>query len=426
MQAAPVHERDPLGWCALFAAAFLALLLYRLPIPSHPYFDEIHYLPAARALLDGSAFLNPEHPPLGKLIIAGGIALLGDNAWGWRLPSALAGALALFGFMRAMWFAAHTRFATLAFGILLASGFLLFVTSRIAMLDGFMIAFVALALWQWAGAMREPETGRRRLALGGIALGLALASKWNVAPLAPLPGLVFLGYRLAAGRRRLLLSRRGAPVPGITLLEAGVWLGLVPLLVYAATYLPGYLVASNPLSVSVLEQHRVMLALQESVVTPHNYQSNWNQWILNIRAIWYLFEVTDGAQRGIVLLGNPLTMLLGLPALLWAAWAGVVQKNRAALASVLLYVVSLGFWVAVNKPIQFYYHYLLPSCFLLAALALACDTLWQRGGAKSRVAALAPVVASVVLFVHFFPILDGAPLPDLQYYNRWMWLETWR
>ena len=46
-------SRDPLVWCWLLTAAFLALLLHRLAIPSKEYFDEIHYLPAARNLLVG-------------------------------------------------------------------------------------------------------------------------------------------------------------------------------------------------------------------------------------------------------------------------------------------------------------------------------------------------------------------------------------
>jgi len=48
----PAALRDPLVWCWAIAGAFLALVLYRLTIPSKPYFDEIHYLPAARKLLD--------------------------------------------------------------------------------------------------------------------------------------------------------------------------------------------------------------------------------------------------------------------------------------------------------------------------------------------------------------------------------------
>ena len=65
-----------------------------------------------------------------------------------------------------------------------------------------------------------------------------------------------------------------------------------------------------------------MLALQASVTKHHPYQSVWYQWIVNWRAIWYLYEFVDGAQRGIVLIGNPFTMLAGLVALGWCGWAG--------------------------------------------------------------------------------------------------------
>ncbi|MBM0170386.1 phospholipid carrier-dependent glycosyltransferase [Altererythrobacter sp. C41] len=423
MNEAPDHPRDPARWSAAIAVVFFVLCLVRIGIPGTPYFDEIHYLPAARALLDGSEYLNREHPLLGKEILALGIALLGDNPWGWRLFPALAGTGALYAFTRALWFASLSRFAAVAYGALLASGFALFVHSRIAMLDVFFVAFLALALWQCAAAVREPETGRRRLAIAGVAIGLAMAAKWNAVPLAVVPGLAFFAARLAAGRRRLFTSRRGIPVPGVSLLEAALWLGLVPLAVYAATFLPTYGFDKGALQPGgLIELHRQIVALQESVVEPHPYQSRWPEWIFNLRAIWYLYEPVDGAQRGILLIGNPLTMLLGLPAMVWVIWRGA-GGDRAALSVAVLYAVSLGFWMVVNKPVQFYYHYFLPSCFLLAALALALAELRQRGWRRSTTATL---LASVALFVWFYPILSAAPLVGEHSFAFWMWLDGWR
>ncbi len=423
MNEAPDHPRDPIGWSAAIAVVFFVLCIVRIAIPGTPYFDEVHYLPAARALLDGSEYLNREHPLLGKEILALGIALLGDNPWGWRLFPALAGTGALYAFMRALWFASLSRFAAVAYGVLLASGFALFVHSRVAMLDVFFVAFLALALWQCAAAVREPETGRRRLAIAGVAIGLSMAAKWNAVPLAVVPGLAFFAARLAAGRRRLFTSRRGIPVPGVSLLEAALWLGLVPLAVYAATFLPAYGFDKGALQPGgLIELHRQIVALQESVVEPHPYQSRWPEWLFNLRAIWYLYEPVDGAQRGILLIGNPLTMLLGLPAMVWAIWRGV-GGDRAALSVAVLYAVSLGFWMVVNKPVQFYYHYFLPSCFLLAALALALDELRRRGWRRLTTATL---LASVALFAWFYPILSAAPLAGEQSFAFWMWLDGWR
>lgn len=428
MHPAKANPRDPLGWCLAFTAAFWALLLVRLTIPTEPYFDEVHYLPAAREYWQLGNFVNREHPLLAKELIALGMQLFGDRALGWRIFPSLAGALALLAAMRALWFATLSRFATLAYGILLATGFYLFVNARIAMLDIFMVAFTALAYWQLAAAVREPEEGRWRLAAAGAALGLALASKWNAAPLALLPGLAFLTIRFHAGRRRLLLSRRGAPVPGVSLLEAAVWLGALPLVVYAMTYLPAWFFAEGAIgtpggSANFLALHTDAIRLQESVVKQHPYMSRWYQWVLNSRSIWYLYEAVDGAQRGVLLIGNPLTILLGLPALLWAASEAVLRRNPAAAAVTALYAVTLGFWIATDKPVQFLYHYFLPSMALLAALSLALDALWQAG---RRWLALLPLVAAVALFVHFFPILSAEPLSGPQAFTHWMWLQGWR
>ena len=424
MSPPPHHPRDPAGWCAAITLLFFVAVCVRLGIPSKPYFDEIHYLPAARALLAGSDWLNREHPMFGKELLAAGMALFGDHPWAWRLPSALAGAFTLWAAMRALWFASLSRFATIAYGVLLASGFILFVHARIAMLDAFMVALLALAFWQCAAAVREPEHGRRSLAIAGVAIGLALGTKWNAIPLAPLPGLAFIAARYEANGIGGLFSRRGAPVPGVRLAEAALWLGVVPLIFYAATFLPAYLIEPGELARrGFIGLHEMMLKMQESVVKQHPYQSVWTDWIIDRRAIWYLYEPVDGAQRGVLLIGNPVTMLLGLPAMVWCAWMGLARRRVDALAVALIYALSVGFWIVAAKPIQFYYHYFVPSMALLAGLALALDELRKRSWGWLSWTVL---IASVGVFVWFFPILNAAPLDGPRAFEHWMWVDSWR
>ena len=420
----PRHPSDPFAWNLLVALVFLALCLVRLAIPSEPFFDEVHYLPAARAIADLSHPVNVEHPPLAKQIIAFGMGLAGDNPWGWRIMSALFGTLALFAGMRAMWFASCTRTASLLTGFFLLTGFVLLVQSRIAMLDVFMVAFVMLALWMCAGAVREAETGRWRLAIAGVALGCAMASKWNAVPLAMAPGIAFFVARLMAGRRRLVLSRRGAPVAGMTLLEAAIWLGAVPLLVYALCFWPALFYERGAVSIGgFLNLQREMIGLQESVKETHPYQSTWWQWVSNWRAIWYLYENIDGAQRGVLLIGNPLSSLALIPALAWCGWAAWTKRRFDCLAVVVLYLAALTLWLVAPKPVQFYYHYVLPHCFGMAALALAMEAMWKAG----RRAVPALVVAGTgALFAWFYPILTAAPLDDEMAFLDWAWLESWR
>ncbi|MDP3674762.1 MAG: phospholipid carrier-dependent glycosyltransferase [Novosphingobium sp.] len=420
-------SRDPLVWSWLLTAAFLALALHRLALPSKEYFDEIHYLPAARDLLALSEARNTEHPWLGKELMALSLWALGDNAFAWRLPSALAGALALFAALRATWWASLSRSATLIAGVLLASNFLLFVIARIAMLDPFMLAFAMTALWLCARAVRRPERGHATLALAGLALGLALASKWSVAPLMVLPGLAFAVARFVAlGERRakVLTAREAAPVPGVTLIEAGVLLGAFPIAVYLLSFLPlgWFATGAVPLSEVIGFQAR-MAELQESVVKPHPYQSNWWQWVANLRPIWFLYENIDGAQRGVLLIGNPLTMVLGLPALLVCAVWGWLRRDAAMLSAVALYGASLALWIVAPKPVQFYYHYLLPGTFLTIALALVLGAWWERRWHWPAIVALAGAAG---LFAWFYPILSSARLPGEQAFLTYTWLASWR
>jgi dolichyl-phosphate-mannose-protein mannosyltransferase len=422
-----LHEgRDPIAWCAVITAAFMALCWHHLGIPSKIYFDEVHYVHAARELLQLHR-ANPEHPILGKTLIAASIRLLGDYPLAWRLPSLLLGALGLFAFGRLVWWASLRRFAAIAAMLLLATNFLWFIQSRIAMLDMAMASFGMIALWQFAAALRmSGNAARTRLASCGLFLGLALGCKWSIAPAAMLPGLTVLVLRLRDHGRRFMRGSEG-PAGGITLIEAALWLGAVPLAVYWMTFAPTFFLSDHPVPPwDIIGHHQYMFELQDSVRKPHPYRSVWYQWIINWRAIWYLYEHVDGVQRGIVLIGNPFTMLAGLAGLGWCLWAAIRRRRSDALAFALLYLASIGLWIVTQKPVQFYYHYILPGAFLMACLALALDALWQRRD-RWRWGAPCAIALSFGMFAWFYPIISAAPLHHgKKSYAEWMWLASWR
>ena len=168
-----------------------------------------------------------------------------------------------------------------------------------------------------------------------------------------------------------------------------------------------------------------MIRLQDSVVKKHTYMSVWWQWVLDERPIWYLYEQVDGAQRGVLLMGNPASMWAGLVALVWCLWAGVKRGRKDALAFAALYLAAIGMWISNGKPVQFYYHYLLPGTFLMACLALALDDLWRRQD-RWRWLAQGTLATVLALFAFFFPIISVAELAGKQSFNTWMWLSSWR
>jgi dolichyl-phosphate-mannose--protein O-mannosyl transferase len=422
-------RRDPLWWCVLFSLGFFGIVLIRLAIPSKPMFDEVHYLPAARNLLALSTAVNREHPMLGKEILALGMWAFGDNPWGWRLPSAIMGTIGLFAGMRTIWLASRSDASTTLFGLLLATNFSWFIQSRIAMLDMAMAMCFAVAMWQAVAAWARPERARLHLALCGVFLGLSLSAKWTAAPLLAMPGLAFLWLRWKAqeGRRSLrtlLLDRDDGPATGVSLIEAAVWLGLVPAIVYLVTFIPYYFFEVRRLNTlwDLFALQHKMVTLQDSVVKPHTYMSRWWQWVLNIRPIWYLYENVDGAQRGVLLLGNPFTMLAALPAIGWCAWKGV-KGDPVKLAVAVLWLAGVLFWAVNGKPVQFYYHYLLPAGIAMGALALVVGEWWDR---DVRWPALVVAGTALLFFFWFFPILSADALPRKDSYTTYTWLYTWR
>jgi len=396
----------------------LALFLWRIGDPAKLDFDETHYVPAARTLLALDALPNAEHPPLGKLLIGLGMSLFGDNPLGWRFMSALFGAaLVFFATMAARWLFLR-RPAAVMTGLLLLFSQTLFVQARIAMLDIFMASFLMMALWQLVALWRTGFSDRTRFVVASGALGLSMACKWTALSFIA-PGLPLFMWLLWRAQKQ---PADGPPLP---MLQALGWLGPFALLAYLATFLPYHFLRHDPLSlIQIVPQQVEILHMQSAPMGAHPYQSRWWQWVLDLRPIWYFYEPVAGVQRGVLFIGNPAICWGGLVALAASLWAGLRQRIRPLLLPVLLWAGPLLFFIAVPKPVQFYYHYFLSSLMLCIASAGALDHyFWSRG--KRLVPWLAIGLAGLV-FLEFYPIISASALGDPQDFNRWMWLDSWR
>src|SRR5580692_11878965 len=183
---AHISRRD-MAMASLLALAALAILLPGLGRPKAMFFDEGYFVPEARALLQGVP--NPEphapplaKPPLGKLIMAVGMKAAGDNSFGWRIAGAVCGALTVAAvYLWAFLLLQDSNLAFLAAGLALLNNFL-FVMSRIATVDVFLMVFLMWSLVAYTAALVLPlGIGKRRFLFwaAGILVGLGGACKWN-------------------------------------------------------------------------------------------------------------------------------------------------------------------------------------------------------------------------------------------------------
>ncbi|MEN9724301.1 MAG: hypothetical protein RJB38_2287 [Pseudomonadota bacterium] len=446
---------------------FLALFLVMVQFPEKLNFDEFHYIPAARQILQWKESANYEHPPLGKELIALGMAIFGDRPIGWRFMSAVFGSLTLVG----TYVAALALFRTQLLGVFVAllTGFnqMVYVQSRIAMLDTFMMGFL---IWSFAWGLcawfpldlpskRLSETVEARplsrpqwhLYLSGIALGFAAASKW-FAIVAWLGLMVLIGawVLLRAWKARFdqppqettLVGFYPLPSHAFTTRDLLIAWGLLPLLAYYSSFIP---MASRLLTdgqaVSwfdfIFVRQWKMWDGQLRVTASHPYSSSWSQWIFMLRPIWYAFDLsTDKSSvRGVLLLGNPVLIWGGLGALAWCARDWIRTRSFAAFWILATYGTFTFSWLLIPRKVTFFYYYY-PSSILLS---FAWGYLIHRSAEGTRGTPSftpspeqrlpmgnATVVLAVALgfFIYFFPILSAMKIPASAY-RQWMWLQSW-
>lgn len=215
----------------LIIALFSVLQLLFIAQPSSLVFDEEHYVKTARLMVRGYPDYNIEHPPLGKQIIATSMRLLGDNPWGWRVPSVLfsiATVIVVFVLARKFFGEKVALLATL----LLALDPLWIAISRLAMLDIFATFFTVLF---FAAAFHYLENPNLKLAaVSGAALGASLAAKW-VGILLP------LFFILIVASSHYLKNLK------VKTLTSHLLVFLVTvLIIYVATYFPALKIQERP------------------------------------------------------------------------------------------------------------------------------------------------------------------------------------
>jgi dolichyl-phosphate-mannose-protein mannosyltransferase len=356
----------------LLGCASLAFFLFGITDPTTFLYDEPQYVLSAKALLSEAPNPNPEAPPLGKLILAVGMKTFGYNPLGWRSMSALFGALTLVGvFLLAQVLLGDYALALTAALLTLLNNFL-FVMSRLAMMDIFLVAFLMWGLLGYTAVLKldNLSTRKRRgaLAFSGTMFGFACACKWN--------GVDTLGIAFAVGALLLWrakgsqnqeIRRCGEHLREVGTAWFGVCLTVVPVVAYSLTYWPLCRSLHRPFEI------RELLAMNVYIWHFHRLvQGN-----PAIMSAWYSWPLQIAPQRALsYLVGNWFIMFGGLAALTFCAsrlWTSVPEA-----LVVLLYVGNLLQWAVTPQRCQYYYYYFPAAMFLSLAIPVALHRLPTR------------------------------------------------
>lgn len=403
----------------------ISQLLYQTAITTlkQPNFDEAHYIPAARKMIETQEIAIKEHPPLGVQIIASGILIFGDNPYGWRFFSALAGSFLLLGLL-ALCFACGMRYQRVVYiGCLLLTSHFIYVHARIAMLDVYMCALIIWALvFLIQGFNCEGIAQKKlRICISALLWGAATAIKWV--------GLI--GFVICIGYLLLLKVVRKFNYDGIV--NQYSWhnyrylQGISSFFVFAVYgvfffcgyYIP-YLLIGKFRLIDVL---REAWQLQQYVPDDHVYQSSMWLWPFMLRPIWYeYYKLDNGLIQGVLCLGNPFLLLAGLVGLAWSGRNWLRYNSMLSFINIVFYAGFFLFWLFVERKTSFHYYYFLPTLFLILALGESFSGLL---GSRYRFWAWFGLGVSAAFFVYFFPVISGLPMPLGKNLYFWTWFDSW-
>jgi dolichyl-phosphate-mannose-protein mannosyltransferase len=417
------------------------------------------------------------HPPIGKWMIAAGEWIFGPaSSWGWRFSAALCGTLSILMVVLITRRLLRSTLLGVVAGLLLAVDGHHFVLSRTGLLDIFLM-FWALAAF--GCLLLDRDDGRRRLAdavargapltgfgpgLGfrwwrlaaAVCLGLACGTKWSglyfVAVFGLMTVLWDVGARRAVGVQRWFLGgvlRDGGPAAAVML--------PVTLAVYLASW-TGWLLSSDgydrawavdnpgqgpqwlPEALrSLWHYHQQMYHFHVTLESSHPYMANPWSWLVMGRPTAFDYVgpkrgelgcTVDQCSQAITALGNPVLWWGGTVAVvvLLFQWALRRDWRAGAILSGLVAGFLPWFFFQDRTIYNFYAVAFVP--WVAMGLTYLLGLLLGRPEAEpdrrkwGAVVAGAVVLAAVLAFWFFLPILSAQVIPQSEWSDR-MWLTSW-
>jgi len=196
---------------------------------------------------------------------------------------------------------------------------------------------------------------------------------------------------------------------------------LLPAVIYLAAYIPFFLTGHT--FGQWFELQKQIAWYHSHLKETHPYQSQWWEWPLTLRPVWYSVDYQKGRMAHVYANGNLFLYVLFVPAVIGAV-ASWWKTNRAAAT-----VLAIGFfgqwlpWMLVPR-IAFIYHFLPAAIFGTVAVAWWTSELLARRG-WPRAVAVGYVALVLANFAYFYPVRASVPL-SAQAVEQRMWFKRWR
>lgn len=382
-------------------------------------FDEIYHGRTAYEILHGLPAYELTHPHLGKILIAGGIAVFGMNPFGWRFVVALFGIImvpVMYIFAKRIM---KNTFSATSTTALLVFEFMHFTLSRIATIDVIVALFILLMYYFMYAYLeqqdKESKYSYKMLFCSGLFLAFGVATK-------------FTGIYAGIGLAILLLGYTFTHFPTKTWKRLLIFCTLsfivIPLTVYVAGFFPIVEAnrSSNILS-KVINGTKYMCDYHTNLNATHYYSSKWYTWpVIGKPLLLTHQKVAGGKISSISVMGNPLVFWAMIPCFFFMVYRAFKKKDVKARFLMIAYLTQYVPWMPISRCL-FIYHYFAASLFGILIVGYSLHLMTEKVNSTKTVVVVY-LVAVIGMFMLFYPAISGKPA-SVEYLKKLKWFKDW-
>lgn len=406
-------------------------------------FDEVHFGKFISSYSATHTRFFDIHPPIGKLLIAGGAYLAGYNGQfsfdhigqpygdvpigAIRMVPAFFGALLPLIIMILLRQAGVSLAVSFIGGIAVALDNALIVESRYILTDSILLTalFGCIAATIAAVQIKNKSYSWCLVMLAGVLAGVGVGTKFTGA----------IGGALAVW---ILLSQ----AIRTRYMESSTWIWKMLLLaIFAiATYLMGWMVHFSLLTLpgsgdawgiptgsfwpDLIRAHEQMLSANYNLTAGHPYGSKWWTWPFMARSVFYW---QGNGPAFVYLLGNPVvwwgSFCLFVSGVIALFFATLGRGRDASIAWVFLFGFAGSFLPLIRVPrVLFLYHYLTPLIF---SLLFGLYWLHHVVGSKKSLVVACSLALIVAGFLFISPLTYGLGISQ-EWQHVLFFIPSWR
>ena len=413
------------------------------------YFDEVYHVRNAVEIANGQYMYASVHPLLGTNIMAFTISLLGNNPFAWRFAGALFGVLMVpLFYMLAKRLFRSERYSAIA-TLLFCLDFMHLSTSRIATLEPFSLFFILL-MFYWMSEYYYTsfiDTSFKKqcfyLGLCGISMACAWATKWTGCySSAGLALLFFIQYFKRIKEYRIAYQKDKAQVfediheqllvekvldiyPKrlvFTFIYCCVVFVIFPVIFYFGIHIVDKMWRDGYSIANMIDQIMYTFNYHSKLTATHPFQSQWYQWVLDIRPIWYYINRNGNLAQSISCFSHPLITWASFIAMIYCCYTFVKKRTDSLIIILIGFFSALIPWMVVSRCV-FAYHFYPSTPFYLLMLTYGIRYLESKTN-NYRLTHIF-IRVCIIVFILFLPAVCGFTTTQSYLSGFLTWLPSW-